>query len=63
MTKNVGRSKRLYSPDGISCTLSAVGGEKTGLYAIDMSYKSNAVTVNVAEAIGRKLKEIEDEKD
>lgn len=47
MTKNVGRSKRLYSPDGISCTLSAVGGgggEKTGLYAIDMSYKSSGVT-------------------
>ena len=47
LTKNVGRSKRLYSPDGISCTLSAVGGgggEKTGLYAIDMSYKSSGVT-------------------
>ena len=47
LTKNVGRSKRLYSPDGISCMLSAVGGgggEKTGLYAIDMSYKSSGVT-------------------
>lgn len=40
-TAGVRRAKRLYSPDGISCCLSAVGGgggEKTGLYAVRFRY-------------------------
>ena len=47
LTRGVRRCKRVYSTDGLSCTLSAVGGgggEKTGLYAIDMSYNSSGVT-------------------
>ena len=37
LTQGVRRCKRVYSTDGLSCTLSAVGGgggEKTGLYAV-----------------------------
>ena len=47
LTRGVRRCKRVYSTDGLSCTLSAVGGggrEKTGLYATDMSYNSSGVT-------------------
>lgn len=47
LTRGVRRCKRVYSTDGLSCTLSTVGGggrEKTGLYAIDMSYNSSGVT-------------------
>ena len=47
LTRGVRRCKRVYSTDGLSCTLSAVGGgggEKTRLYAIDMSYNSSGVT-------------------
>ena len=46
ITAGVRRAKRLYSPDGISCCLSAVGGgggEKTGLYLVNDHEKTNSL--------------------
>lgn len=47
ITEKVRRAKRVYDPKGLACCLSAVGGgggEKTGLYAIDLSYKDARIT-------------------
>lgn len=45
-----GQSQRVYDPNGLSRTLSALGGGqggKTGLYAIDMSFKDPKITDSI----------------